>query len=181
MCVFVKKIDTMSFDKEVMESNEPWYLHFADDSCGEMCVKTARELDAAAKVLLSQEKVHFGYVDSSKEKYIINFFGIGGQNIIIYLNGDKPAPAGQPQLFTYSHDKQQFIQFAKIQIDKETQKKIIKGKKNILTIKSLEHMKQTVMPSKDAWFLMFCSEYHHECPQPIAEFIKGCLHLDGVV
>ena len=38
---YVKKIDTMSFDKEVMESNVPWFLHFADDQCGSYCEKNS--------------------------------------------------------------------------------------------------------------------------------------------
>lgn len=50
---YVKKIDTMSFDKEVMESNVPWFLHFADDQCGSYCEKTATEFEAAAKLMLS--------------------------------------------------------------------------------------------------------------------------------
>lgn len=86
----------MNFEKEVMESNVPWFLHFADSSCGDMCEKTATEFEAAAKLMLSQDKVNFGYVDKVKERYIINHFGINGQNIIIFLNAEKPAPAGAP-------------------------------------------------------------------------------------
>lgn len=72
------------------------------------------------------------------------------------------------------------MQFAKLEIEKARQKKVISGKKNVLTLKSKDHMMETVMKSKDPWFFLFCTEWQPDCQRPIVDFITACGHLEGL-
>ncbi|CAI2370762.1 unnamed protein product [Moneuplotes crassus] len=188
----VVDLDSKNFKKEVINSDEIWLVEFYAPWCGH-CQALKPVYEKVAKALKGIVKV--GAVDADKDKSAGASYGVQGFPTIKLFGNNKAKPID----YNSGRDEDSIINFVLKEVKKAVKERQ-NGKANTSNSKSSKksggskaskdgdvvvltdsNFDQTVMNSKDIWFIEFYAPWCGHCQKLAPEWDEAASSLRGQV